>query len=185
MRYFNRIIIIINTALFLVVGAFGISISINDTASKWSRGLIENLAVYLSSSIAARIIVLVFSIFLIFIALFTIFGNLETRRQERTVVLESPLGDIMVSLSAIEDFSKVIKNQIDGVKDIKGKVYAKRKRMDVRAKVVLYSDRSVAEVTQEVQEAIINYIKYTLGIEAEIKPTIIVSKVAYKSKEEK
>jgi len=185
MRIFNRIIIIINSALFLIVGAFGVSISINQTASKWSLGLIETFAQYLNSSIAARIIILLFSLFLLFVALFTIIGNIETRRQERTVVLESPLGDIMVSLSAIEDFSKVIKNQIDGLKDIKGKVFARRKRMDVRAKVVLYSDRPVAEVTQEVQEAIINYIKNTLGIEAEIKPTIIVSKVAYKSKEEK
>lgn len=112
------------------------------------------------------------------------FGNLEKRRTERTVVLESPLGEIMVSLGAIEDFSRVVKNQVKGVKDIKGKVISTRKGMKVTARVTLYSDRSVSEVTQEVQEAIVKYIQYTLGIEAPIKPTVIVSKIVFKSKED-
>ena len=90
----------------------------------------------------------------------------------------------MVSLGAIEDFSRVVKNQVSGVKDIKGKVISTRKGLLVTAHVSLYSDRSVADVTQEVQEAIIKYIQFTLGIANEIKPTVIVSKVVYRQKEE-
>ena len=134
--------------------------------------------------IAIRIAVLIMGVFFISVALFTIFGNIEKRRSERTVVLESPLGEIMVSLGAIEDFSRVVKNQVKGVKDIKGKVISTRKGLKVTAHVTLFSDRSVAEVTQEVQEAIIQYIQYTLGIANEIKPTVIVSKVLYRSKED-
>jgi uncharacterized phage protein gp47/JayE len=90
----------------------------------------------------------------------------------------------MVSLGAIEDFSRVVKNQVRGVKDIKGKVISTRKGLKVTANVTLYSDRSVAEVTQEIQEAIIQYIQYTLGIANEIKPSVIVGKVVYRSKDE-
>ncbi|MGD0565817.1 MAG: alkaline shock response membrane anchor protein AmaP [Candidatus Goldiibacteriota bacterium] len=189
MKYFNRIIITINTLLFFLVGALFIAVSTTHGANQWALSTSQSLINALASSdtakiIAIRIAVLILGVFFISIALFTIFGNIEKRRSERTVVLESPLGEIMVSLGAIEDFSRVVKNQVRGVKDIKGKVLSTRKGLKVTAHVTLFSDRSVADVTQEVQEAIIKYIQYTLGIANDIKPTVIVSKVVYKSKDE-
>ncbi|MEI7542014.1 MAG: alkaline shock response membrane anchor protein AmaP [bacterium] len=188
MRYFNRIIIIINTALFLFVGAMFVAVSSPSGANKWLLSTTENVVKLLSPEtpgiIAINIAIFFSGLFFIFIALFTIFGNIEKRRSERTVVLESPLGEILVSLGAIEDFSRVVKNQINGVKDIKGKVISTRKGLRVTARVTLYSDRSVADVTQEIQEAIIKYIQFTLGIDNEIKPIVIVSKVVFRQKEE-
>lgn len=185
MKIFNRIIIAINTLLFIFVGSFGVLMSVNVPSNKWAAEIADIAINYMNANSTARIAVLLFSLILILIALMTIVGNIEKRKNERSVVLQSPHGDILVSLSAIEDFSRVVKNQVEGVRDIKGKVYSKRKGLDVTAKVTLYSDRSVADVTQEVQEAIIRYIQYTLGISAEIKPNILVSKVVYKGKEAK
>ncbi len=185
MRIFNRVLLIINTLLFLAFGIFCASI-INDSVHEAVVHFLQDVITALNNSkTPVRLAVFSFGTFLIAVGLLTIIGNLETFRLERTVVLQSPHGDIMVSLAAIEDFSRVVKNQVAGVKDIKGKVRARRKGLDVTAWVTLYSDKSVADVTQEVQEAIIRYIQYTLGITAEIKPTVIVNKIAYKSAEEK
>lgn len=184
MKIFNRILIGITVFLFSVFGLFSLSISIYQPANKWWLEAVQTLGTILSQSVPARISLFSFGVFLIAVALLTVIGNIENRRSERTVVLQSPHGDIMVSLAAIEDFSRVIKNEIKGVKDIKGKVLSKKKGLFVTAKVTLYSDKSVAETTQEIQEAIIRYIQYTLGIEAPVKPTVIVSKIAYKSPEE-
>jgi hypothetical protein len=184
MKIFNRILIGINILFFLIFGLFGTSISINQDANKWWVSVVQTFAEYLNHSMVARISVLIVSLLLILIAVLTIIGNIENRRAERTVVLQSQHGDIMVSLGAIEDFSRVVKNEVKGVKEIKGRVVSKRKGLNVTAKVTLYSDRAVAEVTQEIQQAIIKYIQYTLGIDAEIKPTVVVKKVVYKSPEE-
>lgn len=178
MKFFNTVIIIINTLLFLVAGAIGVCLFFNP---ELAGNVGSEIKKYVAGSNApVKISILIFSLFLILIALMTIIGNIEKRRMERNVLLESPMGDIKVSLSAIEDFSKIVKNQVQGVKDIKGKVYSKKNGLKVIAKVTLYSDRAVSDVTQEVQEAIIKYIQYTLGIVAEIKPTVIVNKVVYK-----
>jgi hypothetical protein len=184
MKIFNRIIIALNTLMFLTVGAFFIMVSINQSANKWMADTMNILITYLNTSFTIRIIVLLIGAIAVFTAVITVFGNIRSKINERTVILQSPLGDILVSLSAIEDFSKVIKNQIAGIKDIKGKVRSKRKGFDVTAWVSLYSDRPVADVTQEVQEAIIQYIKYTLSIDTDIKPKVIVSKISYKIPEE-
>ncbi len=184
MRIFNRILLGITVFLFSFFGVFAVSISVNQDANKWWLNAVQTLTDILSRSMPARVSLLSFGVFLIAIAMLTVLWNIESKRNERTVVLQSPHGDIMVSLAAIEDFSRVIKNEIDGVKDIKGKVLSKRKGLYVTAKVTLYSDKSVAETTQEIQEAIIRYIQYTLGIEAPVKPTVIVSKIVYKTPEE-
>ena len=185
MKIFNRIILIINTLLFLIVGFFCMSVSINQKANLWTLDIVQVIVGALNASVAARIIVFIFGVFLIAVALLTIIGNIENRRVERTVVLQSPHGDIQVSLSAIEDFSRVVKSKIRSVKDIKGRVRSTRKGLDITAKVVLFSDTPVAEITQEIQETIIEYIKTTLSIDTEIKPRIIVTKMVYKSGEGK
>ncbi|MBP7791483.1 MAG: alkaline shock response membrane anchor protein AmaP [Candidatus Goldbacteria bacterium] len=184
MKIINRILIGINIAFFIIAGLFGASISLNQNANVWWVNMVQTIADYLNHSMIARTTVLIISLLLILVAVLTIIGNIENRRAERTVILQSPHGDIKVSLKAIEDFSRIVKNEVKGVKEIKGKVLSKRKGLDVTAKVTLFSDRAVAEVTQEIQEAIIRYIQYTLGIETPIKPTVVVSKVIYKSPEE-
>lgn len=185
MRIFNRVLLIINTLLYLTFGIFCASIISDSAHAAVVNFLQEVISTLDNSNTPVRLAVFSFGMFLIAVGLLTIIGNLEKFRLERTVVLQSPHGDIMVSLSAIEDFSKVVKNQVAGVKDIKGKVRAKRKGLAVSAWVTLFSDKSVADVTQEAQEAIIRYMQYTLGITAEIKPTIIVNKIVYKSVDEK
>ena len=167
------------------MGAFCFSL-ISDQANATYISAIQKVSSDLLSQksntlIAMRISVAALGLFLISIALLTIIGNIENRRSQRTVILQSPHGDILVSLSAIEDFSRVVKNEVKGVKDISSRVTANKKGLTVSAKVALYSDRSVADVTQEVQESIIKYIQYTLGIDAPVKPTITVSKVVYKT----
>jgi hypothetical protein len=180
MKIFNRILLGMTIFFFSFFGVFAVTVSLNQDANKWWINAVQTLAGVLSQSMPAKVSLLSFGIFLIAIALLTIIGNIESKKNERTVVLQSPHGDILVSLSAIEDFSRIVKNDIDGVKDIKGRVLSKRKGLYVTAKVTLYSDKSVAETTQQIQEAIIRYIQYTLGIEAPVKPTVIVSKIAYR-----
>jgi len=183
MRYFNRLIIVLNTLLFICLGVFGVAITITTATHDWASSMANNAFGAISTTPTAKFIVLGFSLFFLLIALMTIIGNIERRLSERSVMLESPMGEIRVSLAAIEDFSRIVKNQVEGVKDIKGRVISSRKGLNVTAKVTLYSDRSVADVSQEIQDSIIRYIQYTLGIETQIKPRVIVTKVVYKKED--
>ena len=104
MRYFNRIIIAINTLLFIAVGVFFVSVSVNAGLNKIVADNMNTILFNLNTQFAARFVVFTVGAILLLIALLTIIGNIQNKINERTVVLQSPLGDIMVSLSAIEDF---------------------------------------------------------------------------------
>ena len=81
---------------------------------------------------------------------------------------------------AVEGF---FENKKQPVEAKVGELTPQSRAVNVTAKVVLYSDRSVADVSQEIQDAIIRYIQYTLGIETPVKPKVIVAKVVYKKEE--
>lgn len=113
---------------------------------------------------------------------YCVVANIQARRRERTVVLHHALGDVMVSLPAIEDFARVLKGRIEGLKDIKGRVIYSRRGLKVNARITVFADFHISEVSQNVQEAIRDYIRNTLNIEQEINPTVVVTKIVNREK---
>jgi hypothetical protein len=77
------------------------------------------------------------------LAFVAVWGNISTRRWERTVVLHNPLGEVMVSLAALEDIGRLAKGDVAGVKDLKLQVLARRRGLQATVRVVLYSDANV------------------------------------------
>lgn len=106
-----------------------------------------------------------------------ILGNVKAAEHGRTVVLQNTLGAVKVSLSAIEDFSRVLKGKIEGLRDIKGRVVYTRHGLQVSARITVLAESRISEVTQKVQEGIQGYIRNTLGLEQPVTPTVIVAKV--------
>lgn len=109
-------------------------------------------------------------------------SSVRAARRERTVVLQNPMGEVMVSLPAIEDFARVLKGKIEGLRDIKGRVVYTRRGLKVTARITIFSDVSIADVTEKVQSEIRTYIQKTLSIEQEINPTVVVTKVVAREK---
>jgi uncharacterized alkaline shock family protein YloU len=99
-------------------------------------------------------------------------------------VLQTPLGEVFVSLPAVEDFARVLKGKIEGLRDIKGRVIYTRKGLKVSARITVLSDYNIVDVTQKVQDGIRNYIQNTLSINQEINPTVIVTKVISREKQQ-
>ncbi len=132
---------------------------------------------YIVEGLTGRALTLLLGLLILLLLVYLILGNLQAARRQRTVVLENPSGEVLVSLPAIEDFSRILKGKIDGLRDIKGKVVFSRRGLKVSARITTYSDFNIAEVAQNVQAAVRDYVKKTLNIEQEINPTVIVTKV--------
>ncbi|MCK5219089.1 alkaline shock response membrane anchor protein AmaP [bacterium] len=137
---------------------------------------------YAIESLMGRTMALLVGLALLAGGIYFVLGNIKTSRRERTVVLQNPIGEVKVSLPAIEDFARVLKGRIEGLRDIKGRVIYGRRGLKVSARISVLSDYSIAEVSQKVQEGIRNYIQNILGIEQEINPTVIVTKVVNREK---
>jgi hypothetical protein len=111
-----------------------------------------------------------------------IWVNLSTRRWERTVVFHNPLGEVMVSLTALEDIGRQAKQELPGVKDLKLRVLPRRRGgLQAIARVVLFNDVNLPATTEAIQETIRRRLIEVVGEGQDIRPRVMVSKVAFRS----
>ena len=114
---------------------------------------------------------------LLAVGLGLIWGNLSTRRWERIVVLRNPLGEVMVSLTALEDLGRLIKADVAGVKDVKLRVAASRRGLKATARVTLVGDVDIPAVTEAIQVAIRRRLQMVVGEDQDIRPRVMVAKL--------
>jgi hypothetical protein len=106
-----------------------------------------------------------------------LWGNLSQRRYERIVVLRNPLGEVLVSLTALEDLGRLVKAEVAGVKDLRLRIRAGRRGIRADARVVLQGDVDVAQVSEAVQAGVRRRLQQVLGADQDVRPRVMVSKL--------
>lgn len=180
MRIFNIVIIVLNTLLFFALGSLLLATALSDTVG----GLVfkgwQVYEVALGSGLSAKIGIAVSGAAMMILAISTVLGNIQNRRFERTVVFHNPHGEVMIALGALEDLGKVVKSEISGLKDIKLRVVARGKGLQVTARVALWSDTNLPKTSELIQDSVRHYLQEIVGQDQEIRPRVIVGKVAYR-----
>ncbi|HWI54386.1 MAG TPA: alkaline shock response membrane anchor protein AmaP [Desulfobacteria bacterium] len=92
---------------------------------------------------------------------------------ERALVKETEMGQISVSLDALENMCFRVANQVKGVKDVKPKVAWYPEGIKVLLKIVLTPDVSVPEVTDEIQSMVKRHISENVGINVAVVKILV------------
>lgn len=122
---------------------------------------------------------------LIAISLLIIQIAISKMEREKTIAFDNPDGQVTVSLSAIEDFMKRMARQVPEIKELKPKVIATKKGIVVDAKVTLYSEISIPNITEKIQSIVKNRVQDMLGIEEAIIVRVHINKLAHKDESKK
>jgi hypothetical protein len=180
MRVFNIVIIVLNTLLFFILGGLLLTTALSENAS----GLVfkgwQLYEIALGSSLSVKLSVATAGTAMMVLAISTVVGNIQNRRYERTVVFHNPHGEVMIALGALEDLGKVVKAEIQGLKDIKLRVVARRKGLQVTARVALWSDANLPKTSELIQDSVRHYLQEIVGQDQEIRPRVVVGKVAFR-----
>lgn len=104
-------------------------------------------------------------------------GKLE---REKTIAFENPDGQVTVALTAIEDLMKRMGRQIPEIKELKPKVVSSKKGLIVNAKVTLFSEISIPNISEKIQSIVKNRIQDMLGIEEPIIVKVHINKLVHK-----
>lgn len=179
-QFLRRMIVFISGIFLLIFSAIGILISFNKESNMWLKNLYDGFNIQILEDFNLKMSVLTISAILLILCISVIFSLLRFNRREKTVSLDSPYGEVKVSLGAIEDFIKNIKDQIKGIKEIRPKVFVRPAGIKIYVKVGLWNDQNITDMAQEIQSTIKYYVHDTLGIKeiAEIK--VLVEKILYR-----
>ncbi len=178
MRIFNIIAIFVYTLLFCIIGAVLIALSLR-TASLDS---IINLLGYLAHTSNIRLGMASTGALLILINISIAQLSIGKLRKHKTIAFENPYGQVTLSLSAIEDYIRRLTNKMAEIKEIRSSITAGKSGIEVVAKVALYSDVNIPEITEKIQSAIKIRLQEILGLEETVTIKIHVTKIVQREK---
>ncbi|SDD36372.1 alkaline shock response membrane anchor protein AmaP [Sporomusa acidovorans] len=157
MGIIDRIILSIYTFLlaFLSVAAILLSLRLIPLELAWT-----SLA-YMYGQWEASLVGAVF--FLLSIRL--LLAGLRSHKAKDTIVHHNDLGDVHISLDAVENLIEKVARHIRGVRGIKVKVALAGQGISVKLKAVVSPESHVPTVAGEIQNRVHEYVKNTVGIE--------------------
>lgn len=97
--------------------------------------------------------------------------------REKTIAFDNPAGRVSVSLGAIEDLTKRIVSRISEVREVRSKISASKKGLQIKIKLILRAEGSIPEVTSRVQDLVKKKIQDTIGLDEPIEVAIFVGKI--------
>lgn len=106
-------------------------------------------------------------------------------QKQKTIAFENPNGQVTVSLAAIEDFIRRSSAELQDVKELHSDVVARKGKILVRARAVLWSGAHIPEAAERIQSVIKSKVQEMLsGIEEPVIVRVHVAKIALKEGKE-
>jgi len=95
-----------------------------------------------------------------------IYYGFHRAEADQTLVHESDLGEVRISLGAVENLVRKVTRQVKGVRDVRGWVVPGGGRINVRLRTVISPDVSVPDVSGNIQNAVRDCLSNVVGVEA-------------------
>ncbi|MBI4227538.1 MAG: alkaline shock response membrane anchor protein AmaP [Candidatus Omnitrophica bacterium] len=99
-------------------------------------------------------------------------------QRQRTIAFTNPDGPVTISLGAVEDFIRRAARQVSEIKEARADVLATKKGIEVTARVSLWSEAHIPEVTEKIQGLVKAKVQEMLGIEDPVWVRVHVAKIA-------
>ncbi|MBP2642270.1 MAG: hypothetical protein H6Q67_157 [Firmicutes bacterium] len=158
MGIFDRVILTVYTIMlsFLSLGVVGISLRLIPLDWVWTS--ISVLYGRLEASLVGAVF------FLVSIRL--LLAGIRLRKRERnTIVHHNEMGDVHISISAVENLVEKVSRHVKGVRDVKVSALHTKEGLKVSIKAAVSPDTNIPTVTDEMQKKVFDNIKNTVGIE--------------------
>lgn len=98
--------------------------------------------------------------------------------KNRIIAFQNPDGEVTISLSAIEDYVRKVAGSISAIKDIRSRVGAGRKGINIVCDAAIFSGANIPEVTEKMQTVLKNKLNEMIGVEEKINIKMNISKIA-------
>jgi hypothetical protein len=181
MKLFTWIILTCYIILFVLIGAGLIAFSLHwvpvESPLWWLEAAYSDKNLRLACFLAGAGLIL----------LNWMYAELALARfqKQKTIAFENPNGQVTVSLAAIEDFIRRSSAELQDVKELHSDVIARKGKILVRARAVLWSGAHIPEAAERIQSVIKSKVQEMLsGIEEPVIVRVHVAKIALKQEKE-
>lgn len=97
-----------------------------------------------------------------------IFFAFYRRRAGQALVHETELGDVRISLDAVENLVKKVARSVKGVREVKASVQSETAGLSTELRCVFSPDVSIPEVSQQIQDEVRTYVRRVVGVDVAV-----------------
>ncbi len=124
-----------------------------------------------------RLAAMIIGIFFILLSLILIYISTKTSAEDKSITFDNPIGKVKISLSAIEDFIRKVALQVSGIHEIKPRAVARKNKIVIENRVVIWGSENLLNISNKVQEEIQAYLQEILGGEEKVEINMHIVKV--------
>ncbi|MEA4882873.1 MAG: alkaline shock response membrane anchor protein AmaP [Clostridia bacterium] len=167
MKTIDRVVLVISVAvmafLSVVILASGSGGSFpNDFAIAFYDALTSN-----------RVITVLASILVVLVMLYVVMLALKSDRGERDIVVSTDLGEVRVSMAAIETIARRTARQVRGIRDVEATADGDNEGIRVFSRVQVYPDVSITEVCEQLEKQLADAINAAVGVPVRSVHTVV------------
>ncbi|MCP4649930.1 MAG: alkaline shock response membrane anchor protein AmaP [PVC group bacterium] len=180
MRIFNKIIVFFYTLIFSLIGACLIMV-----ASHLAGWIDLTLPIeYVIDFPDLPWLLLLSGSLLILVSLSLASISFKKFQEEKTIGYATNGGQVIISLSAIEDFIRRLTQQLTEVRELRSEVFVTRRGIEIESRVILWSTSNIPNITERIQETIKGQVQELLsGIDKPVMVNVHVIKITQKPPE--
>jgi len=181
MRFLRSLVTVVYTLILIAIGAGLVLLALNLFSPEDITSTLNGI----QADPSARLILGIAGAIFILAGLLIANINLGRIQMEKTIAFENPEGQVTVSLSAIEDFVKKSVRQLSEVKELRSRITANKKGINIVCRATIYDDSNIPETTERIQAIVKSKVHDMLGVEETINIKINVVNISSKGKGEK
>ncbi len=106
-----------------------------------------------------------FGLILLGFSIRLLFAGIRTSNLKDTIIHHTEMGDVHVSLAAVENLVEKTARQVRGVRSVKVRVTSISQGVKVYIKAIISPESSIPTVGADIQKKVHDYIKNTVGVE--------------------
>jgi len=173
MKLMTRLAVLFYVTVIMFVGVTAVLIALNWVDLNYILNVLVGMYIneelrLIGGSIGAGILLFNF-----------LFANAISDRyaREKNIAFDNPSGRVSVSLTAMEDLVRKVVSKEPEVKEVRARITASKKGLDIMARLILKSDQNIPELTSRLQEIVKKKIQNTIGLEESIVVRVDVVKI--------
>lgn len=156
MKISYRFVIIISSLVMLVLSIFFFGLLLGEDVFR----VVGLLTVGDGGKVFKLVAFLLFFIFFVLLWM----AGLHTKKELKTIIHETELGEIRVSSPAVEALALRAVRQIKGVKEAQIRALTENERLSFQAEIVSSPDINIPQLIYEIRQELRDYIHATIGI---------------------
>ena len=171
MKVIDRVVLVISSIIIVILGAAVLaSVPGADRDGSFSMAFYDTLRENKALTVAASVLV-------VLVVLYQVSLALRTDDERRPIVATTALGQVQISMAAVESIAKRVARSVNGVRDVDARAEgdASGEGVSIQLRLEVSADSSIPDVVEGIERELAATISATCGLPLKKVHTLVKS----------